>query len=1060
MTSAFCQPVSHLSRIARTLLTILLMLGFCTYTAAQEPEEFDTYIEPAEGPFLDIVEPNDDRPIQFATEVLPLLRKSCIACHNSSNKQSDLNLETPEAIKKGGYRGPALYAGRSDQSLVLQVAAHRAEPIMPPKENEVGARNLSPQDLGLLKRWIDQGAKGSVSAQAARIDWQPLPPGLNAILALDVTPRGDYLAAGRANQIFIYHLPTRSLVTRLTDPAMQTAQNPRPGIAHLDFVQSLAFDPQGERLASGGYRNVKLWKKQAPQPAIVWEFPPTTERPAALSPAGTQVAWVTESQSIELRDATDPEQRREISLPEQPLSALFFSYEGHLLAGIGTEQQAFLWDIPTGELLQTLPTTAKPTAFAWSKDGDYLSLGDATGQVTVWQKIPSRNASEEPDSAASSTWREVRSWKAHPQAVRQLVYLPENKTQFLSLGENEKVAKLWNRNEEQPLQTYSSGSKSTSVAIDPSAKTIALGDEQGTTTLFELRSGKKLGTVSGDGRFQQKLSDLRFQQRLLSQKIKQLERAKQATVKQLAESKQSLEENQKKLATAETKLAEETKKITPLQEASETEIAAVAKLNESIAQVKEGLQETEQRLKATIQEVRSTRTIADEAAKSAKAQPENQALLRAYESAQQAAQAAKMNTDLIEEDLEKLKQQLAEANKQLPAATKKQQQASKALEEASKTFQTAQREVKTLQREVELSQEMIEQRDGKGSEIEASLAAFRASLEAINAKIAKVESEAQANQQPLAATVLAKDGQLLLTLDVAGLLQSWSLPEGNLLETYSLPEGTMTAVTIDASGKIMGLSPDGRVARWEVFPEWKLEQTVGSPQGESPFAHRVLALDFNPEGTLLATGGGEPSRSGEIILFDAETGSRQLSIADPHTDTVFDLEFSPFGTRLASGSADKFAKVFDLATGEKLLSLEGHTHHVLGIAWQQDGTMLATAGADNEIKIWDTETGAQTRTIKVPENQVTGITYLNGSENIVVSSDDTTIRFIQTNNGRNYQNYRVLRNRQDYLNAIAATREGNQIVTGGQSSILYFFDAESGRLLSNFPPPADPPEVE
>ena len=46
-------------------------------------------------------------------------------------------------------------------------------------------------------------------------------------------------------------------------------------------------------------------------------------------------------------------------------------------------------------------------------------------------------------------------------------------------------------------------------------------------------------------------------------------------------------------------------------------------------------------------------------------------------------------------------------------------------------------------------------------------------------------------------------------------------------------------------------------------PRWK-------PLG--PHVFRVLAIDFNPDGTLLATGGGEPSRSGEVKLWEVGKG--------------------------------------------------------------------------------------------------------------------------------------------------------------------------------------------
>ena len=55
---------------------------------------------------------------------------------------------------------------------------------------------------------------------AGAIAWQPLPAGLNPIYSVALSPDGQFAACGRANQIFIYHVPSGRLVTRLTDPQL------------------------------------------------------------------------------------------------------------------------------------------------------------------------------------------------------------------------------------------------------------------------------------------------------------------------------------------------------------------------------------------------------------------------------------------------------------------------------------------------------------------------------------------------------------------------------------------------------------------------------------------------------------------------------------------------------------------------------------------------------------------------------------------------------------------------------------------------------------------------
>ncbi len=215
-------------------------------------------------------------PVDFEREVLPILKNNCVACHNQTKPKGGLVLETPQTILKGGDAGPAVVAKKPRESLLLKAAAHQdPELIMPPPDNKVAALPLKSGELGLLQLWIEQGAKGQVRADAP-IVWQPMPAVLGAIYAVALTRDGQFAACGRANQIFVYHLPSVRLVARLSDPQLQKMSS--AGAAHRDTVNSLAFSADGKVLASGGYREVKLWRRS--RPADERKLPAGTNLPA------------------------------------------------------------------------------------------------------------------------------------------------------------------------------------------------------------------------------------------------------------------------------------------------------------------------------------------------------------------------------------------------------------------------------------------------------------------------------------------------------------------------------------------------------------------------------------------------------------------------------------------------------------------------------------------------------------------------------------------------------------------------------------------------------------
>ena len=121
--------------------------------------------------------------IDFYRDLYPVLKSNCIACHNKTTTKAALNMESPDAMRKGGESGAGVVPGKGAESLIFQAAAHVGEVEMPPKGNKTGALNLTPEQLALLKTWIDQGARNSVK-QAREVNWRPLPPGVHPIYSV------------------------------------------------------------------------------------------------------------------------------------------------------------------------------------------------------------------------------------------------------------------------------------------------------------------------------------------------------------------------------------------------------------------------------------------------------------------------------------------------------------------------------------------------------------------------------------------------------------------------------------------------------------------------------------------------------------------------------------------------------------------------------------------------------------------------------------------------------------------------------------------------------------
>src|SRR5262249_41146594 len=83
------------------------------------------------------------------------LSSRCYACHgpDTGKRKAKLRLDVrEEAIKKAIKPGDA-----AGSELIARITSKEAEEVMPPPTAKVPA--LTPRDIDLFKRWIDQGAK-------------------------------------------------------------------------------------------------------------------------------------------------------------------------------------------------------------------------------------------------------------------------------------------------------------------------------------------------------------------------------------------------------------------------------------------------------------------------------------------------------------------------------------------------------------------------------------------------------------------------------------------------------------------------------------------------------------------------------------------------------------------------------------------------------------------------------------------------------------------------------------------------------------------------------------
>jgi len=105
-------------------------------------------------------------PVDYLRDVKPILKAHCWSCHGPEEQESDLRLDTAKAMLEGGNSGPAVVPGKSGESLLLKLITGKDEfrGRMPPEDD---AQPLTKDQIALIRRWIDLGAKHPADEKAA-----------------------------------------------------------------------------------------------------------------------------------------------------------------------------------------------------------------------------------------------------------------------------------------------------------------------------------------------------------------------------------------------------------------------------------------------------------------------------------------------------------------------------------------------------------------------------------------------------------------------------------------------------------------------------------------------------------------------------------------------------------------------------------------------------------------------------------------------------------------------------------------------------------------------------
>ncbi len=196
-----------------------------------------------------------------------------------------------------------------------------------------------------------------------------------------------------------------------------------------------------------------------------------------------------------------------------------------------------------------------------------------------------------------------------------------------------------------------------------------------------------------------------------------------------------------------------------------------------------------------------------------------------------------------------------------------------------------------------------------------------------------------------------------------------------LMEDLTLRhQAAVNAIVFDRGGKyFFSGCNEGKLIIWDLINRKPVKaMNTGS-------AINDLCLSPNPANIFIACA--EP----KIKLF-ALAGGNIVRTLDGHTDVVNSLAISPNNLYLISGSNDKTARIWDLRNMKQLFVLPVGCWKVTSVAFSEDSKYCVTGCNDGSIKVWATETGKLVSSIEGRNDNIREINFSKNGQILAVAA--------------------------------------------------------------------------
>jgi len=296
---------------------------------------------------------------------------------------------------------------------------------------------------------------------------------------------------------------------------------------------------------------------------------------------------------------------------------------------------------------------------------------------------------------------------------------------------------------------------------------------------------------------------------------------------------------------------------------------------------------------------------------------------------------------------------------------------------------------------------------------------------------------------------ISPDGVTVASGDASATIILWNLQASSLVRVLPGYFKWIDALAWSPDGKMLLA---GNTQSYQGVNVWDLTTGVLT-RSLNTYAAGVQAIAFTRDGNTLATASG----NGTIGLWQFSTSSLLRGVAahsEPNSFTTVSLVFSFDGRTLVTGAgnnASNAVRIWDVATGTQLRSLDGLSNQVASVAYSPNGKTVAIGTYSGAIKLWDTTT-SEIRELIGHRSWVKSMAFTSDGQTLVSGSFDNTVRVWDTSTGKSRESV-TNRGPSDVtesinqINAIALSSNDRVIASGGGDGIIRLWDVATGKEL-------------